>query len=125
MGIEQCFTVSGINFEFKCVCSRSISQFALAWLVLSSVSHISICKSLVLSSGTCSVIKYIVLSLQIHPGTSIYITNRFSGWSSLEPMWHQVEELGADLLSISADHPEGIHLIGIMLRLPFYLRFKL
>ncbi|KAE8746799.1 hypothetical protein FOCC_FOCC006547 [Frankliniella occidentalis] len=49
---------------------------------------------------------------QLHPGTSIYITDRFSGWSSLEPMWHQVEEMGADLLAISADHPEGIHLIG-------------
>lgn len=27
-------------------------------------------------------------------------------------MWHQVDEMGADLLSISADHPEGVNLIG-------------
>lgn len=60
--------------------------------------------------GSCNL--HSLLSVQLHPGTYIYITNRFSGWSSLEPMWHQVEELGADLLSISADHPEGINLIG-------------
>nr|CAD7568058.1 unnamed protein product [Timema californicum] len=50
--------------------------------------------------------------LNLHPGTKTYITNRFSGWSSLSPMWHQVNELGNDLMKISAAHPEGINLIG-------------
>ncbi|XP_971315.1 lysosomal thioesterase PPT2 homolog [Tribolium castaneum] len=47
-----------------------------------------------------------------HPGTIIYNTNRFSGWSSLENMWYQVQQLGQDLLNVSSQHPEGIHLLG-------------
>lgn len=48
----------------------------------------------------------------MHPGTIIYNTDRFSGWSSLESMWYQVKELGSDLVNISKAHPEGIHLLG-------------
>ncbi|GLV45528.1 Palmitoyl-protein Thioesterase 2 [Carabus blaptoides fortunei] len=48
----------------------------------------------------------------LHPGTIVYTTNRFSGWSSLEPMWHQVQEFGKDLMNISKVHPEGIHFLG-------------
>ncbi|GLH02307.1 Lysosomal thioesterase PPT2 homolog [Gryllus bimaculatus] len=47
-----------------------------------------------------------------HPGTEIQVTGRFGGWSSLEPMWHQVLEIGKDLMQFAASHPEGIHLIG-------------
>lgn len=42
----------------------------------------------------------------------MYNTDRFSGWSSLENAWHQVDELGQDLVDISNRHPEGIHLLG-------------
>lgn len=42
----------------------------------------------------------------------MYNTDRFSGWSSLENAWHQVDELGQDLIEISKRHPEGIHLLG-------------
>lgn len=49
---------------------------------------------------------------EIHPGTPVYNTVRFAGWSSLEPMWQQVEEIGMDVLSIGAAFPEGINLIG-------------
>jgi hypothetical protein len=49
---------------------------------------------------------------QVHPGTIVYATDRFIGWSSLAPMWHQVDSLAADLLNISKAHPEGIHLVG-------------
>ncbi|XP_050426415.1 lysosomal thioesterase PPT2 homolog [Adelges cooleyi] len=49
---------------------------------------------------------------KMHPGTKTYVLNRFCGWASLEPMWKQVVELGADLLQICSQHPEGIHLIG-------------
>ncbi|KYQ52876.1 Lysosomal thioesterase PPT2 like protein [Trachymyrmex zeteki] len=49
---------------------------------------------------------------EMHPGTPVYNTVRFAGWSSLEPMWKQVEELGMDVLSIGAIFPEGINLIG-------------
>lgn len=48
----------------------------------------------------------------MHPGTPIYNTVRYAGWSSLEPMWRQVEELGADVLAIGAAFPEGINLVG-------------
>lgn len=50
---------------------------------------------------------------QVHPGTIVYATDRFIGWSSLAPMWHQVDSLAADLLNISKAHPEGVHLVGM------------
>lgn len=49
---------------------------------------------------------------QAHPGTIVYNTDRFSGWSSLENAWHQVDELGQDLMEICKRHPEGVHLLG-------------
>ncbi|XP_034178638.1 palmitoyl-protein thioesterase 2 isoform X2 [Osmia lignaria lignaria] len=49
---------------------------------------------------------------EMHPGTEVYNTPRYAGWSSLEPMWRQVEEIGVDVLSIGAAFPEGIHLVG-------------
>ncbi|XP_059475735.1 lysosomal thioesterase PPT2 homolog [Neocloeon triangulifer] len=49
---------------------------------------------------------------EVHPGTIVYATDRFIGWSSLAPMWHQVDALAADLMNITKAHPEGIHLIG-------------
>jgi len=48
----------------------------------------------------------------MHPDTPVYNTVRFAGWSSLEPMWQQVEEVGMDVLSIGTAFPEGINLIG-------------
>ncbi|CAB0040176.1 unnamed protein product [Trichogramma brassicae] len=47
-----------------------------------------------------------------HPGTQVYNTVRYAGWSSLEPMWRQVEEIGNDILAIGAAYPEGINLLG-------------
>ncbi|XP_012270211.1 lysosomal thioesterase PPT2 homolog [Orussus abietinus] len=49
---------------------------------------------------------------KMHPDTPLYNTVRYAGWSSLDPMWRQVEEIGQDVLAISAAFPEGIHLIG-------------
>ncbi|KAK0162940.1 hypothetical protein PV327_006666 [Microctonus hyperodae] len=49
---------------------------------------------------------------QRHPGTEIYNTPRYAGWSSLEPMWRQVEEIGEDVMAIGDAFPEGIHLLG-------------
>lgn len=49
---------------------------------------------------------------QNHPDTIVYNTDRFSGWSSLENAWHQVDELGSDLMEICDRHPDGVHLIG-------------
>ncbi|XP_014212801.1 lysosomal thioesterase PPT2 homolog [Copidosoma floridanum] len=49
---------------------------------------------------------------ELHPGTQVYNTERYAGWSSLEPMWNQVEEIGNDILAIGAAYPEGIHLVG-------------
>ncbi|XP_059617109.1 lysosomal thioesterase PPT2 homolog [Phlebotomus argentipes] len=47
-----------------------------------------------------------------HPGTKVYMTDRFAGWSSLENSWHQVKEIGTDIMEICEKHPEGIHLVG-------------
>ncbi|XP_033232191.1 lysosomal thioesterase PPT2 homolog [Belonocnema kinseyi] len=49
---------------------------------------------------------------ELHPGTEIYNTVRYAGWSSLEPMWKQVEEIGNDIMAIGAAFPEGINLLG-------------
>lgn len=51
-------------------------------------------------------------SAQHHPGTKVYVTDRFAGWSSLESAWHQVQEIGQDVLSLCDKHPDGIHLLG-------------
>jgi palmitoyl-protein thioesterase len=47
-----------------------------------------------------------------HPGTVVYNTDRFGGWSSLENMWYQTQEIGKDLLNITKQHPDGIHVLG-------------
>uniref|UniRef100_U5ES24 palmitoyl-CoA hydrolase n=1 Tax=Corethrella appendiculata TaxID=1370023 RepID=U5ES24_9DIPT len=47
-----------------------------------------------------------------HPGTIVYNTNRFGGWSSLENSWHQVMEFSNDLRKICELHPDGVHLLG-------------
>lgn len=49
---------------------------------------------------------------QMHPGTIVYNFGQYAGWSSLENAWHQVDELGTELMSICKVHPEGIHLLG-------------
>lgn len=49
---------------------------------------------------------------ELHPGTKVFVTDRFGGWSSLRPMWHQVMEIGSDILQFMAFHPGGVHVIG-------------
>ncbi|KAL3283370.1 hypothetical protein HHI36_006518 [Cryptolaemus montrouzieri] len=49
---------------------------------------------------------------ELHPGTIVYNTNLFSGWSSLESMWYQAQQLILDIKNITDQHPEGIHLLG-------------
>ncbi|XP_015127302.1 lysosomal thioesterase PPT2 homolog [Diachasma alloeum] len=49
---------------------------------------------------------------EMHPGTEVYNTPRYAGWSSLEPMWRQIEEIGEDVMAIAAAFPEGINLLG-------------
>lgn len=48
----------------------------------------------------------------MHPDTIVYNFEQFAGWSSLENAWHQVDELGTELMSICTQHPEGVHLLG-------------
>lgn len=50
--------------------------------------------------------------LQYHPGTVVYNTDRFAGWSSLENAWHQAFEFQNDLQQICKDHPDGVILLG-------------
>lgn len=47
-----------------------------------------------------------------HPGTVVYNTDRFEGWSSLENAWHQVLEFNGDLQKICEKHPDGVILLG-------------
>ncbi|KAJ3660756.1 hypothetical protein Zmor_005191 [Zophobas morio] len=47
-----------------------------------------------------------------HPGTMVFNTDRFGGWSSLENMWYQAQQIGSDLINITQLYPEGIHLLG-------------
>lgn len=58
--------------------------------------------------------------VKAHPGTVVYNTDRFSGWSSLENAWHQVDEMGQDLMAICDQHPEGVNLLGKFLFFAFY-----
>ncbi|XP_006609650.1 lysosomal thioesterase PPT2 homolog isoform X2 [Apis dorsata] len=44
---------------------------------------------------------------EMHPGTQIYNTPRYAGWSSLESMWRQVEEIGMDVISVGAAFPQA------------------
>ena len=55
---------------------------------------------------------HFTFTLKNHPGTEIYVTNRFGGWSSLENMWYQVQQLGEDMMNITKLYPDGIHLLG-------------
>lgn len=48
----------------------------------------------------------------MHPDTEVYNVPRYAGWSSLESMWQQVNEIGMDVMSIGAAFPEGINLVG-------------
>lgn len=52
----------------------------------------------------------------MNPDTTVYNIIDFAGWSSLENAWHQVDELGKQLISICGDHPEGVHLLGMISR---------
>ncbi|XP_074031023.1 palmitoyl-protein Thioesterase 2 isoform X2 [Leptinotarsa decemlineata] len=47
-----------------------------------------------------------------HPGTIVYNIERFGGWSSLDNMWYQANQIGQNLLNITEKHPEGVHLLG-------------
>ncbi|XP_058450313.1 lysosomal thioesterase PPT2 homolog [Malaya genurostris] len=47
-----------------------------------------------------------------HPGTKVYNTDRFAGWSSLENAWHQVLEFNGDLQKICRNHPDGVIMLG-------------
>jgi len=47
-----------------------------------------------------------------HPGTVIYNIERFGGWSSLDNMNYQVQQISQNLNNFSSLHPDGIHLLG-------------
>ena len=49
---------------------------------------------------------------EMHPDTEVYNVPRYAGWSSLESMWQQVNEIGMDIMSIGVAFPEGINLVG-------------
>lgn len=50
--------------------------------------------------------------IQKHPGTQVYIIDKFNGWSSLENTLEQIESFFEDFDKIFEDHPEGVHLVG-------------
>lgn len=53
---------------------------------------------------------------QLHPDTVVINIGQFAGWSSLENAWHQVDEMGQEIISICATYPDGIHLLGKILK---------
>jgi hypothetical protein len=40
-------------------------------------------------------------------------------------MWHQIQDMGEDLMKISAAHPEGINLIGIKFNTEFTMHINI
>lgn len=50
--------------------------------------------------------------LEKHPGTIIYNIEKFGGWSSLDNMNYQVQELSKDFNEFSRNHTGGIHVLG-------------
>ncbi|XP_030555142.1 lysosomal thioesterase PPT2 homolog [Drosophila novamexicana] len=49
---------------------------------------------------------------KLHPGTVVYNCDKFSGWSSLENAWWQVEQIRDYIGQIGKLHPEGIIVLG-------------
>ncbi|XP_030749830.1 lysosomal thioesterase PPT2 homolog [Sitophilus oryzae] len=47
-----------------------------------------------------------------HPGTVIYNIDSFEGWSSLDNMWYQVQQITETLYNVTEEYPHGIHLLG-------------
>ncbi|CAH1183475.1 unnamed protein product [Phaedon cochleariae] len=47
-----------------------------------------------------------------HPGTKVYNIDRFEGWSSLENMWYQAQQLSQNLTNITKQHPDGVNFLG-------------
>ncbi|XP_050294758.1 lysosomal thioesterase PPT2 homolog isoform X1 [Anthonomus grandis grandis] len=47
-----------------------------------------------------------------HPGTIIYNIERFGGWSSLDNLNYQVQQISQDFNNFTLQHPGGIHLLG-------------
>ncbi|CAH1109160.1 unnamed protein product [Psylliodes chrysocephalus] len=47
-----------------------------------------------------------------HPGTIVYNIEQFGGWSSLENMWYQVQQISQYISNITIKHPEGVHFVG-------------
>ncbi|CAG9854533.1 unnamed protein product [Phyllotreta striolata] len=47
-----------------------------------------------------------------HPGTIVYNIDQFGGWSSLENMWYQVQQISQTISNITSKHPEGVHFVG-------------
>ncbi|KAJ8920980.1 hypothetical protein NQ315_015775 [Exocentrus adspersus] len=49
---------------------------------------------------------------QKHPGTIVYNVVEFGGWSSLDNMWYQVQQLGENITNFSKQHPDGVNFLG-------------
>ncbi|XP_034472633.1 lysosomal thioesterase PPT2 homolog isoform X2 [Drosophila innubila] len=49
---------------------------------------------------------------KIHPGTTVYNCDKFSGWYSLESAWWQVEQIRDYIDQIGKLHPDGIIVLG-------------
>ncbi|KAJ8972234.1 hypothetical protein NQ314_000276 [Rhamnusium bicolor] len=47
-----------------------------------------------------------------HPGTIVYNIEQFGGWSSLENMWYQANEIGEILANITKKYPGGVNFLG-------------
>lgn len=50
--------------------------------------------------------------LQSHPGTQVYVIDKFNNWQSLENALGQIESFFDDFEAIFKAHPEGVHILG-------------
>lgn len=84
--------------------------FSLLIAVSLSYKPIVLIHGVMTGSGSMEMIRHRIQ--EKHPGTIVYNVNRFESWSSLENMWHQVQEIGQDVANISSMYPDGINIIG-------------
>ncbi|CAO1368553.1 unnamed protein product [Diamesa hyperborea] len=93
-----------------------ILKISIIWCILLIIPLNYAYKPVVLLHGVLSDgDSMLIIEEQIkikHPGTQVYIIDKFNGWSSLENTLEQIESFFEDFDKIFEDHPEGIHLVG-------------
>uniref|UniRef100_V5GM39 palmitoyl-CoA hydrolase n=1 Tax=Anoplophora glabripennis TaxID=217634 RepID=V5GM39_ANOGL len=95
---------------------KQINMCLLFFAVLSFSSFIVAYKPVILLHGIMTGYESMeLIKSQIeekHPGTIVYNIEKFGGWSSLDNMWYQVNEIGEEIVNISQKYPDGVNFLG-------------